>query len=143
MAGLFDHLSNLMARFRGKSDPSPAIETASVAARRLGISTPAVQAAPAPAKEAASRSTNGAISDLRRAMAEADKRPARTDADASLLLAVLLSKGHGLNRPQALQLHDDLMRGGLHEGDRKTLRALYRTLHGREFTCRIPAALSD
>jgi len=150
MAGLFDHLSNLMARFRGKSDPSPAIETASVAARRLGISTPAVQTstpavqtAPAPAKEAASRSTNGAISDLRRAMAEADKRQARTDADASLLLAVLLSKGHGLNRPQALQLHDDLMRGGLHEGDRKTLRALYRTLHGREFTCRIPAALSD
>jgi len=140
MAGLFDHLSNLMARFRGKSDLSPANETASVAARRLGISTPA---APTPPKEAYSRSTNGAIVDLRRAMAEADKRQARTDADASLLLAVLLSKGHGLNRPQALQLHDDLMRGGLREGDRKTLRALYRKLHGREFTCRIPADLPD
>ena len=89
------------------------------------------------------RSTEGAIADLRHAMAEADKRQARTDTDASLLLAVLLTKGHGLNRAQALQLHDDLMRGSLREADRKTLRALYRKLHGREFTCRVPAGLMD
>jgi hypothetical protein len=89
------------------------------------------------------RSTEGAIADLRHAMAEADKRQARTDTDASLLLAVLLTKGHGLSRAQALQLHDDLMRGSLREADRKTLRALYRKLHGREFTCRVPAGLMD
>jgi hypothetical protein len=140
MAGLFDHLSSLISRFRGKPDLSPAAETASVAARRLGIGT---QTSPAPVTETESRLTNTAISDLRRAMAEADKRQARTDTDASLLLAVLLTKGHGLNRAQALQLHNDLMRGGLREADRTTLRALYRTLHGREFTCRVPAALLD
>ena len=140
MAGLFDHLSSLISRFRGKPEPSPAAETASVAARRLGIGT---QTSPAPVTETESRSTNTAISDLRRAMAEADKHQARTDTDASLLLAVLLTKGHGLNRAQALQLHNDLMRGGLREADRTTLRALYRTLHGREFTCRVPAALLD
>jgi hypothetical protein len=140
MAGLFDHLSSLISRFRGKPDLSPAAETASVAARRLGIGT---QTSPAPVTKTESRSTNTAISDLRRAMAEADKRQARTDTDASLLLAVLLTKGHGLNRAQALQLHNDLMRGGLREADRTTLRALYRTLHGREFTCRVPAALLD
>ena len=140
MAGLFDHLSSLISRFRGKPDLSPAAETASVAARSLGIGT---QTSPAPVTKTESRSTNTAISDLRRAMAEADKRQARTDTDASLLLAVLLTKGHGLNRAQALQLHNDLMRGSLREADRKTLRALYRTLHGREFTCRVSAALSD
>jgi hypothetical protein len=140
MAGLFDHLSSLIARFRGKPDPSPATETASVAARRLGIRP---QPAPSPVKEIDSRSTNGAIADLRHAMAEADKRQARIDTDASLLLAVLLTKGHGLSRAQALQLHDDLSRGGLRETDRKTLRALYRKMHGREFTCRVPAALMD
>jgi len=140
MAGLFDHLSSLISRFRGKPEPSPAAEIASVAARRLGIGT---QTPPAPMTETDYRSTNTAISDLRRAMAEADKRQARTDTDASLLLAVLLTKGHGLNRAQALQLHNDLMRGSLREADRKTLRALYRTLHGREFTCRVSAALSD
>ena len=155
MAGLFDHLSNLMARFRGKPDLSHAPETASVAARRLGLGG---HPAPPPVQEAESRSpdnrasfgrptdarsTEGAIADLRHAMAEADKRQARTDTDASLLLAVLLTKGHGLSRAQALQLHDDLMRGSLREADRKTLRALYRKLHGREFTCRVPAALMD
>ncbi len=155
MAGLFDHLSNLMARFRGKPDLPHAPETASVAARRLGIGG---HPAPPPVQEAESRSpdsratsgrpsdarsTEGAIADLRHAMAEADKRQARTDTDASLLLAVLLTKGHGLNRAQALQLHDDLMRGSLREADRKTLRALYRKLHGREFTCRVPAGLMD
>ena len=97
------------------------------------------QTAPSPVKEIDARSTNGAIADLRHAMAEADKRQARTDTDASLLLAVLLTKGHGLSRAQALQLHDDLIRGGLREADRKTLRALYRKMHGREFTCRVPA----
>lgn len=150
MAGLFDHLSNLIARFRGKPDTSHAAETASVAARRLGIGG---YPAPPPVQESefrssdgrasASRSTEGAIADLRHAMAEADKRQARTDTDASLLLAVLLTKGHGLSRAQALQLHDDLMRGSLREPDRKTLRALYRKLHGREFTCRVPAGLMD
>ena len=155
MAGLFDHLSNLMGRFRGKPNLPLAPETASVAARRLGIGG---HPPPLPVQEAesrspdksassgrpsASRSTEGAIADLRHAMAEADKRQARTDTDASLLLAVLLTKGHGLNRAQALQLHDDLMRGSLREPDRKTLRALYRKLHGREFTCRVPAALVD
>jgi hypothetical protein len=163
MAGLFDHLSNLMARFRGKPDLSHAAETASVAARRLGIGghpppLPVQEAesrspdksassgrpsASRPSANPASRSTEGAIADLRHAMAEADKRQARTDTDASLLLAVLLTKGHGLNRAQALQLHDDLMRGSLREPDRKTLRALYRKLHGREFTCRVPAGLMD
>ena len=158
MAGLFDHLSNLMARFRGKPDLSHAAETASVAARRLGIGghppPPPVQEAESrspdksassgrPSANPASRSTEGAIADLRHAMAEADKRQARTDTDASLLLAVLLTKGHGLSRAQALQLHDDLMRGSLREADRKTLRALYRKLHGREFTCRVPAGLMD
>jgi hypothetical protein len=141
MAGLFDHLSNLIARFRGKQDAVPAAETASVAARRLGIRSQ--PAAASPDKETDVRSTNGAIADLRHAMAEADKRQARTDTDASLLLAVLLTKGHGLSRAQALQLHDDLTRGGLREADRKTLRALYRKMHGREFTCRVPAALMD
>src|SRR3954451_3796862 len=141
MAGLFDHLSNLIARFRGKQDAVPAVETASVAARRLGIRSQ--PAAASPDKEIDARSTNGAIADLRHAMAEADKRQARTDTDASLLLAVLLTKGHGLSRAQALQLHDDLTRGGLREADRKTLRALYRKMHGREFTCRVPAALID
>jgi hypothetical protein len=155
MAGLFDHLSNLIARFRGKPDLSHAPETASVAARRLGLgghpAPPPVQEAEyrSPDSRASSgrpsdgRSTEGAIADLRHAMAEADKRQARTDTDASLLLAVLLTKGHGLNRAQALQLHDDLMRGSLREADRKTLRALYRKLHGREFTCRVPAGLMD
>jgi hypothetical protein len=155
MAGLFDHLSNLIARFRGKPDTSHAAETASVAARRLGLgghpAPPAAQEVEfrSPDSRASSgrptdaRSTEGAIADLRHAMAEADKRQARTDTDASLLLAVLLTKGHGLNRAQALQLHDDLMRGSLREPDRKTLRALYRKLHGREFTCRVPAALMD
>jgi hypothetical protein len=160
MAGLFDHLSNLIARFRGKPDPAHAAETASVAARRLGISghlappplqqsEPRSQDNPAHAGRASAgrpadgRSTEGAIADLRHAMAEADKRQARTDTDASLLLAVLLTKGHGLSRAQALQLHDDLMRGSLRETDRRTLRALYRTMHGREFTCRVPAALMD
>jgi hypothetical protein len=141
MAGLFDHLSNLIARFRGKQDAVPAAETASVAARRLGIRSQPTAASPD--KETDVRSTNGAIADLRHAMAEADKRQARTDTDASLLLAVLLTKGHGLSRAQALQLHDDLTRGGLREADRKTLRALYRKMHGREFTCRVPAALMD
>jgi hypothetical protein len=141
MAGLFDHLSNLIARFRGRQDAVPAAETASVAARRLGIRSQ--PAAASPDKETDVRSTNGAIADLRHAMAEADKRQARTDTDASLLLAVLLTKGHGLSRAQALQLHDDLTRGGLREADRKTLRALYRKMHGREFTCRVPAALMD
>ena len=140
MAGLFDHLSNLIGRFRGKRDSSPALETASVAARRLGIRS---QAAPSSIKAIDAGSTNGAIAELRHAMAEADKRQARTDTDASLLLAVLLTKGHGLSRAQALQLHDDLTRGGLREADRKTLRALYRTMHGREFTCRVPASLMD
>jgi hypothetical protein len=140
MAGLFDHLSSLIARFRGKQDPSPADETASVAARRLGVRS---QPAPSPVKKIAAGSANGAIADLRHAMAEADKRQARTDTDASLLLAVLLTKGHGLSRAQALQLHDDLSKGGLREADRKTLRALYRKMHGREFTCRVPAALMD
>jgi hypothetical protein len=140
MAGLFDHLSNLIARFRGKRDILPAAETASVAARRLGIRS---QPAASPDKEIEARSTNGAIAELRHAMAEADKRQARIDTDASLLLAVLLTKGHGLSRAQALQLHDDLSRGGLREADRKTLRALYRKMHGREFTCRVPAALMD
>ncbi|HYI73364.1 MAG TPA: hypothetical protein VEX87_26665 [Skermanella sp.] len=155
MVGLFDHLSNLIARFRGKPDLSHAPETASVAARRLGLgghpAPPPVQEAEyrSPDSRASSgrpsdgRSTEGAIADLRHAMAEADKRQARTDTDASLLLAVLLTKGHGLNRAQALQLHDDLMRGSLREADRKTLRALYRKLHGREFTCRVPAGLMD
>jgi hypothetical protein len=160
MAGLFDHLSNLMARFRGKPDLPHAPETASVAARRLGIGghppPPPVQEAesrspdsrassgrPSVSRSTDARSTEGAIADLRHAMAEADKRQARTDTDASLLLAVLLTKGHGLNRAQALQLHDDLMRGSLREADRKTLRALYRKLHGREFTCRVPAGLMD
>jgi hypothetical protein len=165
MAGLFDHLSNLMARFRGKPDLPHAAETASVAARRLGIGRhpppPPVQEAesrspdnrpsanrpsasrPSASRPSVSRSTEGAIADLRHAMAEADKRQARTDTDASLLLAVLLTKGHGLSRAQALQLHDDLMRGSLREADRKTLRALYRKLHGREFTCRVPAGLMD
>jgi hypothetical protein len=141
MAGLFDHLSNLIARFRGRQDAVPAAETASVAARRLGIRSQ--PAAASPDKETDVRSTNGAIADLRHAMAEADKRQARTDTDASLLLAVLLTKGHGLSRAQALQLHDDLTRGGLREADRKTLRALYRNMHGREFTCRVSAALMD
>jgi hypothetical protein len=140
MAGLFDHLSNLIARLRGKQDSLPAAESAFVAARRLGVRA---QSAPSPVKEIDVRSTNGAIADLRHAMAEADKRQARTDTDASLLLAVLLTKGHGLSRAQALQLHDDLMRGSLREVDRKTLRVLYRKMHGREFTCRIPAALMD
>ena len=140
MAGLFDHLSNLIGRFRGKRDSSPTVETASVAARRLGIRS---QAAPSPLKQIDAGSTNGAIAELRHAMAEADKRQARTDTDASLLLAVLLTKGHGLSRAQALQLHDDLTRGGLREADRKTLRALYRKMHCREFTCRVPAALMD
>ena len=140
MAGLFDHLSSLIARFRGKQDPLPADETASVAARRLGARS---QPAPSPIKKIAAGSTNGAIADLRHAMAEADKRQARTDTDASLLLAVLLTKGHGLSRAQALQLHDDLSKGGLREADRKTLRALYRKMHCREFTCRVPAALMD
>jgi hypothetical protein len=149
MAGLFDHLSNLIARFRGKPDPLPVAETASVAARRLGIGTQAVQSpVKAPVRDVEYRSsdapsTSGAIAELRHAMAEADKRQARTDTDAALLLAVLLTKGHGLNRAQALQLHDDLMRGSLREADRKTLRALYRSLHGREFTCRVPTALID
>jgi hypothetical protein len=140
MAGLFDHLSSLIARFRGKQDALPAAETASVAAQRLGIRS---QSAPSPVRKNDVSSTNGAIADLRHAMAEADKRQARTDTDASLLLAVLLTKGHGLSRAQALQLHDDLMRGSLREVDRKTLRALYRKMHGREFTCRIPAGLMD
>jgi hypothetical protein len=140
MAGLFDHLSNLIARFRGKQDALPVAETASVAAQRLGIRS---QSAPSPVRKIDVSSTNGAIADLRHAMAEADKRQARTDTDASLLLAVLLTKGHGLSRAQALQLHDDLMRGSLREVDRKTLRALYRKMHGREFTCRIPAGLMD
>jgi hypothetical protein len=140
MAGLFDHLSNLIARFRGKRDTLPAAETASVAARRLGGRA---RPAPSPVNEPNVRSTNGAIADLRHAMAEADKRQARIDTDASLLLAVLLTKGHGLSRAQALQLHDDLSKGGLREADRKTLRTLYRKMHGREFTCRVPAALMD
>jgi hypothetical protein len=140
MVGLFDHLSNLIARFRGKRDSSPTAETASVAARRLGIRS---QPTPSPVKGIDAGSTNGAIAELRHAMAEADKRQARTDTDASLLLAVLLTKGHGLSRAQALQLHDNLTRGGLREADRKTLRALYRKMHGREFTCRVPAALMD
>src|SRR5687768_15602215 len=138
MAGLFDHLSNLIARFRGKQDALPAAEAASVAAQRLGIRS---QSAPSPVEKIDVSSTNGAIADLRHAMAEADKRQARTDTDASLLLAVLLTKGYGLSRAQALQLHDDLMRGSLREVDRKTLRTLYRKMHGREFTCRIPAGL--
>jgi hypothetical protein len=140
MVGLFDHLSNLIARFRGKPDSSPTVETASVAARRLGIRS---QSAPSAIKAIDAGSTNGAIAELRHAMAEADKRQARTDTDASLLLAVLLTKGHGLSRAQALQLHDDLTRGGLREADRKTLRSLYRTMHGREFTCRVPASPMD
>ena len=149
MAGLFDHLSNLIARFRGKPDLSPAAETASVAARRLGIGghphrrrqgDPLSGQRQTDVRDLA-RMAPSPI--LRHAMAEADKRQARTDTDASLLLAVLLTKGHGLSRAQALQLHDDLMRGGLREADRKTLRALYRKLHGREFTCRVPAALMD
>ena len=140
MAGLLDHLSNLIARFRGKRDTLPAAETASVAARRLGGRA---QPTPSPVNEPNIRSTDGAIADLRHAMAEADKRQARADTDASLLLAVLLTKGHGLSRAQALQLHDDLTRGGLREADRKTLRALYRTMHGREFTCRVPASPMD
>ena len=90
MAGLFDHLSNLIARFRGKRDSSPTVETASVAARRLGIRS---QAAPSPLKQIDAGSTNGAIAELRHAMAEADKRQARTDTDASLLLAVLTGCG--------------------------------------------------
>jgi hypothetical protein len=84
-----------------------------------------------------------ALADLRRAMAAADKRQARTDADASLLLAVLTSKGHGLNRAQALRLHDGLLRGGLRDPDRQMLRDLYRTANGREFACRIPAPTAD
>ena len=150
MAGLFDHLSNMIARFRGKPEVSSAAETASVAARRLGIGG---HPAPPPVPEtefrtqdgrpSGTRSTEGAIADLRHAMAEADKRQARTDTDAALLLAVLLTKGHGLNRAQALQLHDDLMRGSLREADRKSLRVLYKSLHGSEFTCRVPAALMD
>ena len=83
MAGLFDHLSSLIARFRGKRDPSLAPETASVAARRLGLGAQGAQSAPSPVKEINARSTNGAIADLRHAMAEADKRQARTDIDAS------------------------------------------------------------
>jgi len=142
MVGLFDHLSSLIARFRGNRDPSPAAETASVAAWRLGLGAHA-QSAPSPAKEFNARFTDGALADLRHAMAEADKRQARTDIDASLLLAVLLTKGHGLSRAQALELHNDLTRGGLREADRKTLRALYKKMHGREFTCRVPAALID
>src|SRR3954471_17078674 len=114
MAGLFDHLSNLIARFRGKQEPLPAAETASVAARRLGLRS---RPAPPPVNEINARSTDGAIADLRHAMAEADKRQARADTDASLLLAVLLTKGHGLSRAQALQLHDDLSRGTLREAD--------------------------
>jgi hypothetical protein len=140
MVGLFDHLSNLIARFRGKQEPLPAPETASVAAQRLGLRS---RPAPSPVNEIDARSTSGAIAELRHAMAEADKRQARTDTDASLLLAVLLTKGHGLNRVQALQLHDDLRRGSLREADRKTLRALYRKMHGREFTCRVSATLTD
>ena len=144
MAGLFDHLSTLLSRRRSRTGGALRHETALVAAERLGISG---RPSPLQIRNAdPSGRINGkedAIADLRRAMAAADQRQARTDADASLLLAVLLSKGHGLNRTQAVQLHDDLMRGCLRDADRQKLRALYRTLHGREFSCRIPASVSE
>jgi hypothetical protein len=146
MVGLFDRLSNLLARFRHKPEAEPKSETALIAAQRLGIRPETVRPAePRPeittTNEAAA--TTSALADLRRAMAAADKRQARTDADASLLLAVLTSKGHGLTRVQALRMHDCLMRGGLQDADRQVLRRLYRNAHGREFACRIPAPTAD
>jgi hypothetical protein len=137
MVGLFERLSNLIARYRHKPEAEPKSETALIAAQRLGIRTAAKPVDNRPP------STMTALADLRRAMAAADKRQARTDADASLLLAVLTSKGHGLTRAQALRLHDDLLRGGLRDPDRQMLRGLYRTANGREFACRIPAPTAD
>jgi hypothetical protein len=134
---VFERLSNLIARYRHKPEAEPKSETALIAAQRLGIRTAAKPVDNRPP------STMTALADLRRAMAAADKRQARTDADASLLLAVLTSKGHGLTRAQALRLHDDLLRGGLRDPDRQMLRGLYRTANGREFACRIPAPTAD
>ncbi|EWY39889.1 hypothetical protein N825_04135 [Skermanella stibiiresistens SB22] len=144
MAGLLDHLSSLFSRRRGVPPAETGRETASVAASRLGVSgRPPIQQRVAEATNTTGGGKGDAIGDLRRAMAAADQRQARTDADASLLLSVLLSKGHGLNRTQAVQLHEDLMRGCLCEEDRKKLRVLYKTIHGREFSYRIPAPAFD
>ena len=146
MVGLFERLSNLIARYRWhKPEAEPKSETALIAAQRLGVRSAANPSTPSP-PTTATTSTNtptAALADLRRAMAAADKRQARTDADASLLLAVLTSKGHGLTRAQALRLHDDLLRGGLSDPDRQTLRGLYRAATGREFVCRFAAPTAD